>query len=101
MRKAMHSILGLAAILAASSGAEAQVMLDLSKVTCDQWVKYQVANPKFIAMWLSGYFHGKRGDTMIDTQKLIADADDVERYCFKNPGALLMPSVEAIVGGQK
>jgi hypothetical protein len=38
---------------------------------------------------------------MIDTQKLIADADDVERHCFKNPAALLMPSVEAIVGGQK
>jgi HdeA/HdeB family len=34
-------------------------------------------------MWLSGYFHGKRGDTMIDTQKLIADADAVENYCFK------------------
>jgi acid stress chaperone HdeB len=101
MRKAMHSILGLAAILAASSGAEAQVMLDLSKVTCDQWVKYQVANPKFIAMWLSGYFHGKRGDTMIDTQKLIADADNVEKYCFKNPAALLMSSVEVIIGGQK
>ena len=100
MRKVMHSMLGLAAILAASSGAQAQVMLDLSKVTCDQWVKYQVANPKFIAMWLSGYFHGKRGDTMIDTQKLIADADDVERYCFKNPAALLIPSVEAIVSGQ-
>ena len=64
-------------------------MLDLSKVTCDQRVKYQLANPKFIAMWLSGYFHGKRGDTMIDTQKLIADADAVENYCFKNPQAPL------------
>ena len=83
MRKAMHCILGLAAILATSPAARAQVMLDISKVTCDQWVKYQVANPKFIAMWLSGYFHGKRGDTMIDTQKLIADADAVENYCFK------------------
>jgi acid stress chaperone HdeB len=77
MRMAMH-IMGLAAIVATSSGAQAQVMLDLSKVTCDQWVKYQVSNPKYIAMWLSGYFHGKRGDMMIDTQKLIADADAVE-----------------------
>ena len=100
MRKALHLILGSVAILAASSGAHAQVMLDVSKVTCDQWVKYQVANPKYIAMWLSGYFH-KSGDTMIDTQKLIADADAAEDYCFKHPEALLMPSVEAIVGGQK
>jgi hypothetical protein len=34
-------------------------------------------------MWLSGYFHRKRGDTMIDIQKLIADADAVEDYYFK------------------
>jgi hypothetical protein len=33
-------------------------MLDLTKVTCDRSVR-QVANPKFIAMWLGGYFHGK------------------------------------------
>jgi hypothetical protein len=58
MRKTMHSILGLATILATSSGAHAQVMLDLTKVTCDRSVR-QVANPKFIAMWLGGYFHGK------------------------------------------
>jgi acid stress chaperone HdeB len=49
-------------------------------------------------MWLSGYFHGKRGNTMVDTQKLIADADAVEDYCFKNPEAPLMPAVETIVG---
>src|SRR6478672_12036633 len=99
MRKAVHCIVGLATILSTSSAVQAQVMLDVSKVTCDQWVKYQVANPKYIAMWLSGYFH-KSGDTMIDTQKLIADADAAEDYCFKHPEALLMPSVEAIVGGQ-
>jgi acid stress chaperone HdeB len=101
MRKAVHFVLGLAMAVSASSAAQAQVMLDLSEVTCDQWVKYQVANPKFIAMWLSGYFHGKRGDTMIDTQKLIADADAVENYCFKNPQAPLMPAVETIVGTGK
>jgi acid stress chaperone HdeB len=101
MKKHTLAILVLAVILAANTGTQAQVMLDLSKVTCDQFVKYQVANPKFIAMWLSGYFHGKRGSTMIDTQKLIADADAVEDYCFKNPQAPLMPAVEKIVGPGK
>jgi acid stress chaperone HdeB len=97
MRKAMH-IWGLAAILAMSPGAQAQVMLDLSKVTCDQFIKYKVADPKLIAVWLNGYFHGKRGDTMVDAQRLNADADEVEKYCFKNSEAPLMPSVEAIIG---
>jgi hypothetical protein len=35
---------------------------------------------------------------MVDTQKLNADADEVEKYCFKNPEASLMKSVESIVG---
>jgi acid stress chaperone HdeB len=98
MRNRVFATVGLAVASTASYAAQAQVTVDHSKVTCDQWVKYQVANPKFIAMWLSGYFHGKRGSTIIDTQKLIADADEVEKYCFKNPQAALMQSVETIIG---
>ncbi len=92
-------VLGLAAALGVPSSASAQVTVDLSKMTCDQFVKYKVADPKLIAAWLSGYFHGKRGDTMIDTQKLNADSDAVEKFCFKNPEAPLMQSVESIIGG--
>ena len=98
MKKATILIVGLAFALTASSAVQAQVMIDLSKVTCDQFIKYKVADPKLITVWLSGYFHGKRGDTMVDTQRLNADADEVEKYCFKNPDAPLMPSVETIVG---
>ena len=98
MKKATILIVGLAFALTASSAVQAQVMIDISKVTCDQFIKYKVADPKLITVWLSGYFHGKRGDTMVDTQRLNADADEVEKYCFKNPDAPLMPSVETIVG---
>jgi len=98
MRNQALAAMGLAAILSAGSGALAQVMLDMSTVTCDQFIKYKVADPKLIAVWLNGYFHGKRADTKVDTQKLNADADEVEKFCFKNPQAPLMQSVESIVG---
>jgi acid stress chaperone HdeB len=101
MHKLLHSIVAVTAIVAANSGANAQVTLDLSKVTCDQFLKYRVADPKLIAAWLNGYFHGKRDSTVIDTQKLVADADEVKNYCFKNPGELLMPTVEKIIEPQK
>ena len=92
-------VFGLATALAVSSSASAQVMVDLSKMTCDQFIKYKVADPKLISAWLNGYFHGKRGDTMIDTQKLNTDADEVEKFCFKNHDTLLMQSVESVIGG--
>ena len=98
MKRNIVVTLGFTAALAVTSAAPAQVMLDLNKVTCDQFIKYKVADPKLITVWLSGYFHGKRGDTMVDTQRLNADADAVEKYCFKNPEAPLMPSVEAVIG---
>jgi acid stress chaperone HdeB len=98
MKRNIVVTLGFSAALGVTSAAPAQVMLDLNKVTCDQFIKYKVADPKLITVWLSGYFHGKRGDTMVDTQRLNADADAVEKYCFKNPEAPLMPSVEAVIG---
>jgi acid stress chaperone HdeB len=98
MRKAGHFLYGLTLLLTGTSSAQTQVMLDLSELTCDQFIKYKVADPKLIAVWLNGYFHGKRGDTMIDTQRLNADADEVEKYCFKNSEALLMPAVEKLIG---
>jgi acid stress chaperone HdeB len=101
MQRRCLVILGFVATVAVSSAAPAQVMVDLSTMTCDQFVKYKVADPKLIAAWLSGYFHGKRGDTMVDTLKLNADADAVEAFCFKNHDAPLMSSVESIVGGGK
>ena len=84
MKRHIIVTLGFSAALAVTSAAPAQVMLDLNKVTCDQFIKYKVADPKLITVWLSGYFHGKRGDTMVDTQRLNADADAVEKYCFEN-----------------
>ena len=87
MRNHALAAMGLAAALSTGSGAFAQVMLDMSTVTCDQFIKYKVADPKLIAAWLNGYFHGKRADTKVDTQKLNADADKVEKFCFKNPQA--------------
>jgi acid stress chaperone HdeB len=98
MRRCVIAVAGLGLALTASNIAQAQVMLDMSTVTCDQFIKYKVADPKLIAFWLNGYFHGKRADTKVDTQKLNADADKVEKFCFKNPQAPLMQSVESIVG---
>ena len=98
MTRCIIAVAGFALALTAANAARAQVMLDLSTVTCDQFIKYKVADPKLIAVWLNGYFHGKRADTKVDTQKLNADSDEVEKFCFKNPQAPLMQSVESIVG---
>jgi acid stress chaperone HdeB len=80
--------------------ARAQVMLDVASVTCGQFVTYKVTNPKYLAVWLSGFHHGKSGDTTVDMQTLMANADKLVEYCLKNPDALMMQAAETILEPQ-
>jgi acid stress chaperone HdeB len=88
----------LAVLVAASTPSRAQVTLDVSKITCWQFATYKVTSPNFIAIWISGYQHGLRGDTIVDTQGLVANASKMQDYCTKNPDVPLMQAVETVLG---
>jgi acid stress chaperone HdeB len=81
-----------------SEQARAQVMVDLSKITCNQFVTYKIENPKYIIAWLAGYYHGPRRDMTVDLHALIADADKVEAYCFTKPEVPLVEAVKTVLG---
>ena len=42
--------------------------IDASKITCDQYIHHKVGEPRTIAAWLSGFYHGKKNEVLIDTQ---------------------------------
>jgi len=96
MTKPVVIAAGLILAFAAVPAARAQVTLDVSKITCDQYTGYKITNTQNIAIWLSGYYHGKRGDTTLETQGLVADAKKLRSYCFRNPETLVMNAVETL-----
>jgi len=77
--------------------AQAQVTLDLAKVTCEQWSGYKITNPQNIAFWLSGYYNGKRGQTVIDTQALTAHVNRLRDFCITNPQMPVMQAVDQLL----
>ena len=101
MNRIMTIASGLALALAASAPATAQVTLDVSKITCWQFATYKIANPNYIAVWVSGYFHGKVGDTTIDPPAVLANATKMQEYCTKNPDVPFMQAVETVLGPNK
>jgi acid stress chaperone HdeB len=82
----------------ASWTAQAQVTVDVAQMTCAQFAAYKVTSPKNIAIWLNGYHHGKRGDTVVDTQRLDEDTKKIQQYCIDNPNTPLMQAVETVIG---
>ena len=79
--------LGLAITLLSTSLAHGQVIIDVSKVTCDQFAQSKIGEPRTTSVWLNGYYHGKNGSTTIDTQRSEAIFD-----CSKSPRPLLRRS---------
>jgi hypothetical protein len=99
MQKGAPLFVGL--LLLVISPANAQVAIDVTKINCQQFATYKVAHPDRLAIWLDGYFHGKRGDLSVDTQELDASTDKLKQYCLKNPEVLLMQAVETLFGAGK
>jgi acid stress chaperone HdeB len=75
-------LLALMFAVAAAPATRAQVTLDVSKITCEQYTSHKITNPQNIAIWLSGYYHGKRDDTTLETQTLISECEKGARLLF-------------------
>jgi acid stress chaperone HdeB len=88
----------VALLLSLSSPLSAQVTIDVSKIDCQQFATYKIGHPDRVAIWINGYFHGKRGDLIVDTQELAGNTDKVQEYCLKNPDVPLMQAVETLFG---
>ena len=78
--------------------AQAEVTLDVSKLTCEQFLGYKLTTSEKIVTWLSGYHNGKRGNTSLDTHGLIDNAKKLRNYCIRNGQTLVMDAVETVLG---
>jgi acid stress chaperone HdeB len=97
MRKLKVAVLSLV-LASVSLPASAQLTLDVSKITCDQWVGYKITNPHNIALWLSGYYNAKRGNTVIDPQRLDENARKLQDYCLIHKQTPVMDAAETVFG---
>ena len=89
----------LAVLLPATS--QAQVTVEVAKITCKQFLLDTVAPTKSVAMWLSGYYHGKHGGTGVDMAALQRETDKLEDYCRLNLDMTVMDAVEGALSVNK
>src|SRR5262249_18677795 len=91
------SRLGILTALVAFSIAQAQTTIDVAKITCKQLVLLKVADPNYIAIWLSGYYNGKRGTTTVDVELFKDHAQQIRTYClYRDKGGTVMEAVEKV-----
>jgi acid stress chaperone HdeB len=82
----------------AAAPAHAQVTVDMSKITCEQYILFTMGDPKDIAMWLSGYYNAKRNNTVLDVQEFRDAGKKVMDYCQLNLKTTVMDAAEKVLG---
>lgn len=83
------------------SSAQAQVTIDVSKITCKQFRDYAITDPNNIALWLSGYYNGQRNNTIVNVETFKENLEKVKDYCITHPSVAVMQAVEALLGASK
>jgi hypothetical protein len=93
-----YALSGLMITLPSMSGVQAQVTIDVAKITCEQFTQYKITNDESVAIWLSGYYNG---NTIIDPQTIKTNAGKVRTYCIMTPDVTVMQAIETVLGTNK
>ena len=88
----------LACLFPMLAPAWGQVTVDVSKITCEQFRNYSVTDPNNIALWLSGYYNGRRNNTIISISSFTENLDKLKDYCITHQTTTVMKAVEDILG---
>jgi len=100
--KSFYIVFGLLVALLATPGAQAQVTVDVAKVTCRQFLLGQMGtSTKSIANWLNGYYHGKHDNTVIEVRSMETNLNELERYCRKHHEMAVMDAAKNVLGMDK
>jgi hypothetical protein len=93
----------LSSIVFATDSAQAQAKVDVTKITCGEFVaRPGKFIPSYVAAWISGYYHAKHNNRTLDLEAFEKNTNKVESYCSdeKNSKVPVMEAVETVLGNK-
>jgi acid stress chaperone HdeB len=92
-------VLGTGLALIWLQAVQAQVVIDVTKITCQQFLEDRVTDSHTLGVWLNGYVNGTRGKTLIEP--LSQGRIDLSHYCQDHAGALVLDAARKVFGADK
>jgi acid stress chaperone HdeB len=74
--------------------AKAQVVLDMTMLTCKQYLEADKARQDLIAAWMSGYFNAARSNPVFNATLFQQNRNRVSAYCKKHRPETLMSAIQ-------
>lgn len=71
-----------------------QIKVDMSLITCKQYLNSDAERKDLIGAWMSGYFRAFTNQSVFDFQRFAKNTTAVKNYCKKNGGETLMSAIQ-------
>jgi len=86
-----------AAVVMPSVPARA-VVIDLSTMSCKQFIESSPDEIKMVLTWMDGWYKGDSDEAIIDTEVFVANAKKFGTFCAANPAISIVNAAEKILG---
>jgi acid stress chaperone HdeB len=74
------------------------VVLDLSTLTCKQFLEGGDDEIKMVLTWMDGWYKGDEDEAIIDTDVFVDNAKKFGTFCAANPTISIVNAAEKILG---
>jgi HdeA/HdeB family len=74
--------------------SDAQYMINMSLVTCSQYLALPPEQSRIFSAWMSGWFNQKSNYTYINLQAYEKNVQNVKAWCASNPKELVMTGLQ-------
>lgn len=78
----------------APSSSQAQVTLDMSRITCGDYVAMSPAQARIFSAWMSGWFNHKWGYTTVGFDDFARNVASVRQWCTTSPRETVMTALD-------
>ena len=85
-----------AVVLAAATPAQAQ-KVDLSTISCKQFLEMNRESISLILMWMAGYYSDQDAPPIVDFDKMKTDGRKLGEYCGKHPDDSIITAAEEVM----
>jgi hypothetical protein len=88
-------LLTSALLLVQIPAPQAQVTVDVVKITCQQLLTAALPlTSRDVILWLSGYYHREHNNTIIEPNTLNNNEDRLNQYCFDHGDTTVMDALK-------
>ena len=95
-RHRMSKVVGCLALIGVLVPAigRAQLAVNMSLVTCPQYLTMPPEQSSVFSAWMSGWFNQKTGYTYVNLEAYARNVANVKEWCAANPGELVMTGLQ-------